>query len=157
MKYNLACGNDIRFGYKNLDKDDIDLNNNFYLKDCEEVLMYHSFEHLHNPLDALRNIYISLNNDGKLKVKLPTFANYIFHKQPINNEKYFDCFIGKNKGMIFDKDIKFKLLRVEYRCFKDVKRNKEKNILFKTIDFFKKLMIFLKMLWYDEVYFELKK
>ena len=157
VNYNLASGDDIKKDYNNLDINDIDLNKSFVLKECDEVLMYHIFEHLNNPYFTLKEIHRNLNNGGILKVKLPTYACNIFHKTFIHDDSYFDCQIGKNEGMIYDNDVKFKLIKSEYRSYDKKKNKKSKFIVFRFLDIFKRLYKFYKIITCTEVYFELEK
>lgn len=76
MKLNLGCKSDIRKGYFNLDKVDLDLNKFPYnikgriLKSdiAEEILLYRVIDHLDNPEEVLIELKKILSPQGKLKI-----------------------------------------------------------------------------------------
>jgi len=96
LKLNLGCGDDIRQGYLNLDKEDLDLNvfpyrlNGNIIKDnsIDEILLYRVIDHLDEPLQVISELKRILKPDGILKIivshKSRSDAFSIAHKYQTN-------------------------------------------------------------------------
>ena len=142
MRYNLGCGKKRLDGYINLDKNDLNLEKEFKLKDCSYILLENSLEHCSNRLDIVNRLREQLNNNGVLEIHLPVFSPRLEHKSSINTSCYFD---GLNKdlkenleeGRYFDIDKKY-----VYRDFKGLLHT-----IFKL----------LQILFVKEIKFKLKK
>ena len=64
--------NDINYGgIKILKKDLLQENNTFDL-----IMMHHSLEHMHNPIEVLQKAHSLLSKDGRLLVRIPIMDNY---------------------------------------------------------------------------------
>jgi len=83
MKINLACGDDIREGYLNIDQVNFkgvdkvcDIEKGLkFIKDnsVDEILAKHCFEHFHNPEFVLQECSRILKKDGKLFICVPHY------------------------------------------------------------------------------------
>ena len=121
MKYNLGCGKRVFDGYINYDKDELDLNRNFELKDANEILLYHVLEHIDNPLKTMYNIHRELDANGVVKVKLPSYSCDILHKNFAFNGDYFRMLGYRATGTGLQEDYLFNIKKVKYqlsfKCF----------------------------------------
>ncbi len=103
MKLNLGCGKVILKGYKNLDREHIDLNHlpyDFKSNSIEKIHMSHILEHLDDPDSVIKELYRILQPGGELNILVPHFsasgAFDPFHKTYWNN----NSFETYNKGAI---------------------------------------------------------
>jgi len=144
IKYNLGCGIKRLEGFINLDKDNVDLNTDFVLEPkADFILLDNVLEHLNDPYYVMKNINKNLNDDGIVKVILPTFLPNIFHKNFVHDKDYLNniCNMSsscKQNDYLFDK------INIKYREFSPRR-------------FFYLCYKLLMMMMYREISFELKK
>ena len=106
MKINFGCGNDKINGYLNFDKE-IDLNLVLPFKDgvADEIICFHTIEHLRDKDFTLNEFKRILKEDGIIKIKLPILCSTYRHNTIFHTENYFDSVkyfgmrvIGVKKG-----------------------------------------------------------
>lgn len=155
MNLNLACGNDILYGYENYDKYpvnkrvkyiDLDIlplpfNDNI----ADKILLKQALEHLKvNHLDFMNEIYRILKPNGIIKIGLPVYSPFIYHITHNHPKGFFNPICEVSSVSESYCNGYFKLISVEYKFLK------LKNFIYRIIDTIRKYI-------YQSVEFELKK
>lgn len=99
IKLNLGCGNDIRDGYINIDfKEDDGVDMLVDLNECElpfkdesvdEILLFHTLEHLVYRDAFIEECHRVLKPDGTILVKLPVNWSELGHQYIHHRKDYF--------------------------------------------------------------------
>jgi SAM-dependent methyltransferase len=132
-KLNLGCGKDRIEGYINCDISKevnpdkiVDLEKKLPFKDnsIDEIITYHTLEHIKNFIPLMEEIYRILKNDGILKVRAPYFAYPGAFQDPTHVRFFtlrtFDCF-SKDNGLNYYSNARFEIV---YRKLKfSIKRD----------------------------------
>ncbi len=79
MRLNLGCGNDLRKGFVNLDKDKVDLEKPlpFSNDSIEEIVLQNVLEHVVNHKQLLKECYRILKKDGILNVSTANYTSLL--------------------------------------------------------------------------------
>lgn len=103
IKLNLGCSGDLRKGYVNLNKRDLDLNKIPYpYKDnsIDEIILRGVLHFVEKPVDVIIECHRILKEGGKLYVLVPHYENGLYDK-PLEisyfHEKWFTYFDDKIK------------------------------------------------------------
>jgi SAM-dependent methyltransferase len=119
MKLDIGCGMSPINGYTGVDISDYGNNNivAFNLEDIpnkllpfgsdsiDEILCYHTLEHVNNPMSVIKEFYRILKPGGKLVVKVPYFAHHTanvpihknywsFRSKMFFDESYHESMVG---------------------------------------------------------------
>ncbi len=127
MKLNLGCGNNKIEGYINCDISKevnpdkiVNLEKKLPFKDnsIEEIICYHTLEHIKNFIPLMEEIYRILKNDGIIHIKVPYFCYSGAFQDPTHVRfftlKTFDYFDENSKLNYYSK-ARFKIIKKELK------------------------------------------
>lgn len=150
VKYNLGCGKDIKEGFINLDKDDLDLNilpySNINDESVDIFNLDNVFEHLdvNKRLDIVNELGNKLKIGGKLIIGLPYLSSGVHHNTYYHIKGYFNPIL--NTCILPERYTKhnFCLKRVYF------KRLGLRGFVYRILDF-------IRLFLYKSIYFEIVK